>query len=59
MAQNTEHNSSYDKTDVNIKKAVIIGLSIVCFVVISLIVVNELFLSYEEELVYEMVLSPE
>ena len=59
MTNTTEHQNGYDKSDVNVKKAVIVGISIVAFIVVSLIVINEYFLSYKEKLVFDLVLSPE
>lgn len=59
MNENIEHNSGYEKRDVNIKGMVIVGLSIIAFVVLSLILMNEIFLMEKEQIIYESVLQPE
>lgn len=59
MNENIENKSGYEKRDVNIKNTIIVGLSIVTFIVISLIFINEIFLMEKEQIIYETVLQPE
>lgn len=49
--------AGYEKRDVDVKKSVIIAASIVLFIVISLIFVNEFFLIEKEDMVYQQQLA--
>ncbi|MEW6413565.1 MAG: hypothetical protein AB1483_14005 [Candidatus Zixiibacteriota bacterium] len=60
--KNVKHqatNDGYEHKDINIKKTVLIGLAIILVIVISLVVLNEYFISVKEGLVYDMVLKPQ
>jgi hypothetical protein len=59
MNEKLKQNSGYEKRDVNIKSMIVIGLSIVTFIVLSLIFINEIFLMEKEKIIYETVLQPE
>ena len=59
MNEKLKQNSSYEKRDVNIKSMIVVGLSIVTFIVLSLIFINEIFLMEKEKIIYETVLQPE
>ena len=59
MNEKLKQNSGYEKRDVNIKSMIVVGLSIVTFIVLSLIFVNEIFLMEKEHIIYETVLQPE
>lgn len=47
----------YEKSDVNLKKVVIIGISITLFLVVAFIFLNEYFIYEREAIVQEQVLS--
>lgn len=53
-----EH-SGYERRDVNMKLILLISLTGVLFVVISVIVIDSVFISAKEEIIHETVLSPE
>lgn len=53
------HASGYEKKDVNIRQILWWTISIVVAVAISLVLLNEYFLSVKEEMIYEEVLKPE
>jgi hypothetical protein len=59
MDENIEHNSGYEKRDVNIKSMILVGILIISFVVVSLIFINEIFMMEKEQIIYETVLRPE
>ncbi len=51
--------AGYESADINVRKTVLIAVAIIVVIIISLIVLNEYFLSVKEEYVYDMVLKPE
>ena len=50
--------SGYEKSDVNLKNLTIVFIAIVLFLVISLALLNEYFLSEKEKVEYSEVLQP-
>ena len=59
MNEKLKQNTGYEKRDVNIKSMIVVGLSIVTFIILSLIFVNEIFIMEKEQIIYETVLQPE
>lgn len=54
-----EHASGYEKKDVNIKQILFWTIAMVLAIILSLVLLNEYFLSVKEEMIYEEVLKPE
>lgn len=52
-------NSGYEKKDVDIKGIVITGIAVTVFIVVSVIALNEYFISERESVVQEVVLKPQ
>ena len=57
-ADNTNH-GGYEKTDVSIRSIILIAVAVIVAVILSLVVLNEYFLSVKEQIVEDMVLKPE
>jgi len=54
-----DHASGYEKKDVNIRQILWWTIGLVVAIAISLVLLNEFFLSVKEEMIYEEVLKPE
>ena len=59
MAVEKNQHDGYEKRDVNVAKAILACLLMVVFLVISVIAVNEIFLSVKENYYYQAVLAPQ
>lgn len=51
--------TGYETSDINVRKIVLVAVAVIVIVIISLIALNEYFVSLKEEYVYDMVLKPE
>jgi hypothetical protein len=55
----SQSSGGYEISDVNVRTIILIAVAVIVVVIISLVVLNEYFLSVKEEYVYDMVLRPE
>ncbi|UCD62875.1 MAG: hypothetical protein JSW34_08925 [Candidatus Zixiibacteriota bacterium] len=55
----SQSDAGYERSDVNLKKTIVIAIAVVVVVVISVVVLSEYYLSVREDYVYEMTLKPE
>jgi hypothetical protein len=52
-------NSGYDKREVNVRAAILIGAVIVLVIAVFLIVLSDIFVLKKEQMMYDYVLKPE
>ncbi len=53
-----DKNGGYEKRDVKINKIIIVTVVLTVFLIFSLVMLNELFISVKENVVYEAFLKP-
>lgn len=58
-SEQTPASTGYEMKDVSLKSIFVWMISIIVVVAVSLVFLNEYFLAVKEDLLYEMVLSPE
>jgi hypothetical protein len=55
----SQSRGGYEISDINVRTIILIAVAVIVVVIISLIVLNEYFLSVKEGYAYDMVLRPE
>ena len=57
--ENQGPEAGYETKDVNVRAMILVGAIVIVVVIVSIIVLNEYFVSVKEQLVYDTVLRPE